>query len=147
VREGGRRLGLFLLSSLLSAPPRKAGRRLGSVDSNPCTAVLPCSPRGAYHQVCLHFPIALINRLRIIGSCLLVAAPAAVTEILLPHIPRLHDSPCFIACSLARSGSCSSLLLESWLVRFRWVQSILFGSHGRCYDPNDWLVSSRLHAA
>ena len=36
---------------------------------------------------------------------------------------------------LACAGSCSSLLLELWLVRFRWVQPILLVPMGAVMTP------------
>jgi hypothetical protein len=137
----------FLLSSLLlpSHPlllPRLTGRRLGSGDSNPCRlAMLPTrsTPSGPPP-----FSYCLINRLRIIGSSLPpvgCSTSSGDREFFSAHIPRLHDSARLLGLSLF------SAFLELWLVRPRWVQPILFRSHGCCYDPNDWLVSSRLYAA
>jgi hypothetical protein len=147
-REGG---GLGFLSPLFSSPllpsqplllPRLTGRRLGSGDSNPCRlAMLPTrsTPSGPPP-----FSYCLINRLRIIGSSLPpvgCSTSSGDREFFSAHIPRLHDSARLLGLSLF------SAFLELWLVRPRWVQPILFRSHGCCYDPNDWLVSSRLYAA
>ena len=62
-REGGGWVSfssLLLSSAHLTSPHRPLLPRL-SIGSGPVTAiaaVLPCPPRGAHHQVCLHFPIA-----------------------------------------------------------------------------------------
>jgi len=133
--EGGRGLGFFLLSSSLLCsphltsppPPPKAEHRLGSGDSNRCRLALP--PTRSTPSGLPPFSYCLINRLRIIGSRLLVAASAAATGILWCIFPGYMIQ---FACS----GSCSSsLLLELCLVRFRWVQPILLVSMGAVMTP------------